>query len=397
MTRVTIESIGRRGEGVGTVDGQRIYVPFALPGEDAEIDLAGERGILRELRTTSPDRQPPICPYFAFCGGCQLQHLSPATYAQFKRGLVTEALAFRGIDAPVGELVDARGAGRRRATLHARHGGVGYMIQRSHDLFAIDHCPILVPALQKSPILVRAIWQAMGDCDVGLTASETGLDVDVRLAKSRPSKRLVDAAQGMRRLARLTLNGELLLQNAPPRVMMGGAPVELPIGSFLQATAAAEEALAERVVQALDGCTNVADLFCGVGPFALRLARSARITAIDSDRPAAEALAKGARFTQGLKPIVTAVRDLFREPLAADELKRFDGVVFDPPRAGAEAQAQALAASRIKTVVGVSCDPVTFARDAKILVDGGYRLESVTPVDQFAYSTHVEIVGVFRR
>jgi 23S rRNA (uracil1939-C5)-methyltransferase len=183
----------------------------------------------------------------------------------------------------------------------------------------------------------------------------------------------------------------------PPAVKIGRSLVELPVGSFLQATQKAEETLAELVISAVGKAKHVADLFCGVGPFALRLAETARVHAADSDKPATAALAKAVRFTQGLKPVTTLARDLFRDPLAPAELQPFDAVVFDPPRAGAEAQAKELARSKVKAVVAVSCEPKTFARDAAILIAGGYRLESVTPVDQFAWSAHVEVVGVFRR
>jgi 23S rRNA (uracil1939-C5)-methyltransferase len=397
MTRVTIQSLGQRGEGVAEIDGAKVYVPFALPGEDVEIDVTGDHGVVREMFREDAARAAPICPHFTMCGGCQLQHLPAAQYAAFKRGLVITALSFQGIEADVAPLVDARGAGRRRATLHARREGVGYMVQRSHDLYAIDTCPILVPALAKVPEIAHAIWQSVGDCDVSATATLTGLDIGVRTEKRAPVSRLMPFAQKQRGLARLALNGEMVLQNAPPAVRMGKATVELPIGSFLQATEAAEATLAALVVEGLAGRKAVTDLFGGAGPFALRLAESARVAAYDSDKPAIASLEKAVRNTQGLNPVTAKARDLFRDPLAAVELKDFDGAVFDPPRAGSEAQATELAQSKLKTIVGVSCEPKTFARDAKILIDGGYTLERVTPVDQFAYSTHVEIVGVFRR
>ncbi len=199
------------------------------------------------------------------------------------------------------------------------------------------------------------------------------------------------------RLARLTLNGELVVQAQLPVVAMGKARVETPAGSFLQATEAAELVLSRLVLDGLDGSKSVADLFCGIGPFALRIAETTRLFAADSDKPAIAALSNAVRHTQGLKPVNAVARDLFRDPLAPTELAQFDAVVFDPPRAGAEAQSHELARSKLRTVIAVSCEPRTFARDAAILLAGGYRLESVTPVDQFAWSTHVELVGVFRR
>jgi 23S rRNA (uracil1939-C5)-methyltransferase len=226
--------------------------------------------------------------------------------------------------------------------------------------------------------------------------TDTGLDMSVRSARKLRSEQLASFAR-THRLARLIFNGEPVYMAQVPTLRMGKSVVELPPASFLQATAAAEEALAALVVAGVGAAKTVADLFCGVGPFALRLAGQARVYAADSDRLAVVALQKAVNHTQGFKPVTTQVRDLFRDPLAPIELDRHDAVVFDPPRAGAEAQARELARSKVKTVVAVSCDPTSFARDAGILVGGGYKLVSVTPVDQFAYAAHVELVAIFRR
>ncbi len=346
---------------------------------------------------SDPAAAEPFCPYFGTCGGCTMQDLGPAAYDAAKRGLVEEALRAARIEIRPAPLVAAHGAGRRRATLHARGPAVGYMAARSHDVVDITHCPILVPALsQRAPALTRAIAATIGDCDVALTASDTGLDVAVRTQRRPKPERLTLLAQRAG-VARLALNGEIVLQKRPPALRMGKAVVELPIGSFLQATAAAEERLAALVLEGVGPARAVADLFCGAGPFTLRLAERARVEAVDADRAALAALDKAVRHTQGLKPVTTRRRDLFREPLVPVELKGLDAVVFDPPRAGAEAQARELARTDIGTIVAVSCEPRTFARDAAILMAGGYRLETLTPLDQFAWSAHVELVGVFRK
>ena len=235
-----------------------------------------------------------------------------------------------------------------------------------------------------------------GDGDVAITATDTGLDLAIK-SERKPRPEAIAAFAQTHKLARLAFNGETRFMARPPAVKMGKALVELPVESFLQATQKAEETLAELVMSAVGKAKSVADLFCGVGPFALRLAETAKVFAADSDKPATAALAKAVRFTQGLKPVTVLARDLFRDPLAPVELQPYDAVVFDPPRAGAEGQARELARSKVKTVVAVSCEPRTFARDAAILLAGGYRLESVTPVDQFVWSAHVELVGVFRR
>ena len=343
------------------------------------------------------DIADPFCPYYGTCGGCTLQHLGPASYTAYKRSLVEDALRRAQVQATLEPMIEAHGDGRRRATLHARGKEVGYMAARSHDLVDIMACPILVPALQeRAAALTRPIAATIGDCDVAFTATNSGLDVAIRTEKRLKPEKLTILAQRSK-VARLSLNGEIVLQTQPPAVTMGRARVEIPIGSFLQATAMAEATLGALVVEGVGKAKSVADLFCGMGPFTLRVAETAKVYAADSDKPAILALEKALRFARGLKPIVARARDLMREPMVPVELKEFDAVVFDPPRAGAEAQARELAKSKVPVVVGVSCEPKTFARDAAILIAGGYRLEKLTPVDQFAWSTHVELVGVFRR
>ena len=343
------------------------------------------------------DRIEPFCPYFGVCGGCTLQHYGPPDYLALKTELVASALRSAHIEASLSPLLEAHGDGRRRATLHARGKAVGYMQARSHELLDITACPILVPSLAaRKPAMARPIAATIGDCDVAFTATDTGLDVAIASDRKLKPEKLTLLAQRLQ-LARMSVNGEIVLQARAPAVRMGKAVVELPISSFLQATTMAEQTLAKLVTEGVGPAKSVADLFCGLGPFTLRLAETARIFAADADKSAIVALQNAVKHTQGLKPVNAMMRDLFREPLVASELKGYDAVVFDPPRAGAEAQARELAKSTVKTVVAVSCEPRTFARDAAILIAGGYRLESVTPVDQFAWSMHVEVVGVFRR
>jgi 23S rRNA (uracil1939-C5)-methyltransferase len=342
------------------------------------------------------DRVEPFCPYFGSCGGCTLQHFGPPSYMALKQELVEMALRGAHIETTVLPLIEAHGDGRRRATLHARGKAVGYMRARSHDLLDITACPILVPALQsRASAMTRPIAATIGDCDVAFTATDTGIDVAVHTEKKFKPERLTLLAQRLG-VPRMTLNGEIVLQSRTPSVKMGKATVELPIESFLQATAIAEGTLARLVLEGVGPAKTVADLFCGLGPFTLRLAETARVYAADADKAGIAALQLAVRNTRGLKPVTAQMRDLFREPLVPTELIQ-DVVVFDPPRAGAEAQSRELAKSNVKTIVAVSCEPKTFARDAAILIAGGYRLEKVTPVDQFAWSAHVELVGVFKR
>jgi 23S rRNA (uracil1939-C5)-methyltransferase len=411
VERLEIKRLGRRGEGIADSPAGPLYVPYVLPGETAEVDAwpgHPDRRRLVRVDVASPERVAPICPHFGVCGGCALQHWDLARYRDWKRGLVLEALAWVGIDAPVDDVIDAHGEGRRRAVFHARRSQrdvleVGFAALRTHQLVAIDRCPVLAPSLDGA---VPAAWsvaemleRTRKPLDIQVTASETGLDIDVRGSGPLSAARGAELAQVAERLklARLTRHGELIAQRATPTLSIGRARVALPPGCFLQPTAAGEAALAALVAEGCGEAKEIADLFAGVGPFALRLAERVRVTAIDSDQAAIAALKRAAETTSGRKPVATEVRDLFRRPLMAAELKRYDCVVFDPPRQGAEAQACTLAASGVPVVVAVSCNPTTFARDARILVDGGYRLKRVTPVDQFRYSFHVELVGRFER
>lgn len=397
MTRTArIDSLGHKGEGIAVIEGNRVFVPFALPGEEVVLEVEGERGRLVDILTPSPHRAAPFCPHFGVCGGCQLQHMDPASYAAFKTELVENPLRQAGIDVPVSRFVLAHGAGRRRATLHARRDAAGYMRLRSHDLLDLDACPILVPGLARAPDIARALGAAIGECDIAFTASNAGIDAVIRKApKGMKVDKLVPLANALG-LARLAVDREMILLRQQPSIFMGRAEVALPIGSFLQATAAAEQVLADHVVAAVGKAKSVADLFCGVGPFALRLAETAPVYAADSDKPAILALDKAARHTRGLKTVTTRARDLFRDPLTRFELD-FDCVVLDPPRAGAEAQVKEIALSKLRHVVMVACDPRSFARDAAHLVQAGFILEELIAVDQFAWSNHIELAATFRR
>lgn len=392
----TIETLGHKGEGVVSIDGRKVYVPFALPGEVVEIDVVGERGTVVTIKSPAPDRTDPFCKHFGTCGGCQLQHMDAEGYAAFKIGLVETPLRHAGIDAKVERLITAHGLGRRRATLHARKDAAGYMRLRSHDLLDLDACPILVPGLKRAPDIARALGAAVGECDISFTATNAGIDVGIRnAAKGLRVEKLVPLANDLG-VARLALDKEMVLLRQQPTISMGRSEVELPIGSFLQATAEAEDVLASYVLASVGKAKSVADLFCGIGPFALRLAEHAPVYAADSDRAGIAALEKAVRHTKGLKAVTAKARDLFRDPLTRFELN-FETVVLDPPRAGAEAQVKEIALSKVRNVVMVACDPRTFARDAAHLVQAGFMLSDLVAVDQFAYSTHVELAATFRR
>jgi 23S rRNA (uracil1939-C5)-methyltransferase len=410
--QLAINRIGHRGDGVADTAVGPVFVPYALAGEAVTVaPVAGhpDRRHLVHVDKPSHERIAPVCKHFGACGGCAMQHWSLAEYHLWKRSLVVEALSHAGLIAPVDEvIVDAHGQGRRRAVLHARRGDnnileVGFTAPRAHHIVAIDRCPILAPGLDGA---VRAAW-AIADVlkpankplDIQFTATYGGMDVDVRGSGAITSGLMTALARvaEAHKLMRITRHGELVTQSAQPMLKIGRCDVPLPPGAFLQATTEGEAVLARLVLGHAGGAKRVADLFAGIGTFALRLADNARVSAADSETTAIEALKRAASNTSGLKPVETQTRDLFRRPFMAVELKAYDAVVFDPPRQGAEAQSQELAKSNVKTIVAVSCDANTFARDAAILVAGGYKLAAVTAVDQFRYSFHVEIVAKFTR
>ena len=409
--RLTVARFGHFGDGIADTAAGPVYVPYALPGECVEVEaVAGHPDRRRLLRVieASPQRVAPFCPHFGTCGGCAVQQWAEAPYRDWKRGLVQSALAHERIEAEAGELVDAHGEGRRRAVFHARRGNkdilaVGFSAQKAHIIVPIDRCPVLAPTMQGA---LDAAW-ALGEIlertrkplDIQVTGSDTGLDIDIRGSGPLDAAHLAALAQvaEARKLARITRHGELVIQRTVPMLRMGRANVALPPGSFLQATAKGEAVLGALVVEHAGRARKMADLFCGTGPFALRLAEQATILAADSEAAALDALGRAAKATPGLKPVTLLRRDLFRRPLVAAELKGYDAVVFDPPRQGAQAQARELAASAVPLVIAVSCSASSFARDARLLIDGGYRLTAVTPVDQFRYTPHVEIVAKFQR
>jgi len=409
--RLVIDRLGQHGDGIAEGPGGPIYVTGALPGETVEVDAMParpERRRLVNVQQSSAQRVEPICPHFGVCGGCAIQHLAEEPYRDWKRDLVVTALSQAGIDTPVAPLIDAHGDGRRRAVFHARRGAhdvlqVGFSAARAHHIVPIDRCPILAKSLEGA---LKAAWAiaetidfARKPLDIQFTATEQGLDVDIRGSGALTAPMMAALAGVAQRydFARLTRHGELIAQMRTPTLRMGAATVPLPPGAFLQATATSEATLSRLVLECASGANRIADLFAGVGTFALRLAAQARVAAFDEDEAAIRALKRAASGAAGLKPVHAERRDLFKAPLSAAELNRFDSIVFDPPRQGASLQSREIAASRVATVVAVSCNPGTLARDIRHLLDGGYRLLAVVPVDQFRYSAHVEIVAHLQR
>ncbi len=410
---VTIEALGAKGDGIAQTDLGPVYVPLSLPGERVEIELDDEilRGRVLKIVEPSPDRQTPQCSHFGQCGGCTLQHLAAVPYLDWKRQIVVDAFAARGLEVSV-DPVRAIGPGtRRRAVLAARRTKktvqLGFHGPRNANVIDLSECPVLhrdietlLPALKTliGPLLTRK-----GEARLTVTRAANGLDVGISGAREQVSAadraKLAAQAQDIG-LVRLTLEDEIIAEQMPPLVRFADVDVALPSKTFLQASCEADTIMAQLVVAAIDAgdkVRHVADLFCGAGTLSLPLGRRVQVTSIDNDDAAIRALDQGVRHAQGLKAVHTRMRDLFLEPLSGKELTAFDAIVFDPPRAGAKAQAQALAASKVPLVVAVSCNPKTLARDVRTLVDGGYKIEKITPVDQFIFSPHVEAVAVLRR
>lgn len=398
-----IERLNLRGEGVAP----GLVVARALPGEEVGGEAVDGRIAQPKILTPSPDRAAAPCRHYKACGGCALQHASDAFVQEWKTGVVRQALAGQGLEAPFRQTLTSPAGTRRRATLAGRRlksgALVGFHGRASDTVTAIPGCTLLDPALVAVIPALEALVTEGGSRkgEVRLTVTRYAEGVEVSVEEGKPLDRALRLAlpqiAGAHRLARLVWNGEVLLQEAPPSLLMGRARVSPPPGAFLQATPQGEAALKAAVIEAVGGAKQVVDLFAGCGTFALPLAETAEVHAVESAAPMLAALDLGWRNAAGLKRVTTEARDLFRRPLMPDELKRFDAAVIDPPRAGAEAQVAELAQAAVPVIAHVSCNPVTFARDARVLVGAGYRLDWVQVVDQFRWSAHVELVARFSR
>ena len=406
---VSVVAVGAQGDGM-TAAG--MPVALTLPGESVRVLIEGGRGELTEILDASFDRVLPRCVHFGDCGGCALQHWAPQPYLSWKAELVRRALSYVQIEAEILPTFAAPPGSRRRLALHAKgaKGGaqLGFKARRSWRLIDLEACPVSDPRLVAAlPALRRLagpfLEHPKSAPTLHVTLTATGIDVDVTGVERKSGGLSADARVRAAKAAeaggftRVTLAGETVYQSRDSVVRLGSALVALPPGAFLQAVPQAEEAMAGFVLNAASGAHRIADLFCGVGTFTFRLAAVAPVIAADSDASAIKALKTGIATAPGLKAITAEVRDLERRPLLAQDMKSVDTVVFDPPRAGAAMQTGEIGRSKASRVIGVSCNPTTFARDARSLIDAGFKLESVLPVDQFVWSPHIELVGIFSR
>jgi 23S rRNA (uracil1939-C5)-methyltransferase len=411
---VTIERLGAQGDGIAATADGPVYVPFALPGEKVAIARVRNQGTIMSILAPSPDRREPPCRHFGpdgvngTCGGCTLQHMADAPYQAFKRQLVIDALKSRGLTPEIAPLVPAHPGDRRRVVFAARRTEkdmlIGFNQAESHHIVAIEECPISSAGIVSRLPAIKAIGASVAvnaePFRIAVLETLSGLDLAIEGVKKlsdQQRRKAVETVLGLRGIARVSLDGEILVEPVKPSIDFGGVRVSPPAGGFAQATKPAEEAMAELVLAHVGKAKRIADLFAGAGTFSLRLARIGRVHAVEGEEKALAALDHAARNTKGLKPVTVERRDLFRRPLMTSELKAYDAVVFDPPRAGAEFQCRELARSAVKKVVAVSCNPLTLARDLAILVEGGYRITSVTPIDQFLWSAHVEAVATLEK
>jgi 23S rRNA (uracil1939-C5)-methyltransferase len=418
LADLTVERIGAGGDGIGRWHGEPVFLPFTAPGDRVRAGLQARRGGGREGRVVEwldrgPGRITPACPHFGRCGGCALQHLEPDLYAEAKLAGLHQALAHIGVSPDVVQSLHHVGtAGRRRIRVGIRRPSgpvaparVGLRERFSHELVDLRHCVVIAPALLALIDALRRRGHALlspgGNADASMTATDAGIDLLIESAEPPALPTLEALAgladeQGLARIVWRTGAADVpVVEARTPHVMHSGVTVTVPPGGFLQASAEAERLIVAEVAGAIDRDHAALDLYAGLGAFAFALARDGRrVHAVEGDAAAVAALSRAAAGHPG---VTVERRDLAREPLSPAELACWRAAVFDPPRAGARRQAEALAASNLHTVVAVSCNPATFARDARCLIGGGFRLERVVPIDQFVWSAHLEVVGVFRR
>ncbi|RLQ87447.1 class I SAM-dependent RNA methyltransferase [Notoacmeibacter ruber] len=406
--RWTIRQIGNKGDGIaGDEAGNTAFIPFTLPGETVSAAVTNGRGESIAILQPSSERVEPPCPHFGDCGGCALQHWERRAYSTWKREKLVDALKSRGIDIEVAPLIDCPEQARRRVTFGVRRTEAGLLLgfhaALSNRIVPIETCIIADPAIVASLPALRLLGEAVATgtapFSMTVTTTETGLDVALS-GLSAPDEKVRHAVVALAlelRFARVSWNGEILVEPVKPDIVFGTAKVTPPPGAFLQAVPSAEEAMASLVVEHVKGAKMVADLFAGCGTFALRMARKANVHAVEGEAAPLAALQSGFRFGEKLRQVTVEKRDLFDRPLTWKELKSFDAVVFDPPRAGAEDQCRQLAKSDVPRLAAVSCNPVTLARDLSILLDGGYTLKSITPIDQFLWSPHLEVLALLEK
>lgn len=405
--KLQIRQVSIQGDGIADGPEGPIYVPFSLPDEVVEGDVVGNRIPKPRIVEPSENRVKAPCTHFKICGGCSMQHASDNFVADWKTDVVRNALAAHDLSSEFRPIITSPAHSRRRATFAAERTKKGVLIgfhgRASGTVVAIPSCKLLHPDIMATMPAMEALTKLGASRKAGIsilvTQSAAGADVSVNDAKEADGPMMVELGALVEKfkLSRLSWNGEIVAMRTAPIQTFEGISVSPPVGAFLQATEAGQNALTESVLDAVSGAKNIVDLFAGCGTFSLPLAKSAQVLAVEGDAPLLDALDAGWRNGNGLKTLETQKRDLFRNPLLPEDLRKFDAVVIDPPRAGAKAQCEELAKTGIQRIAFVSCNPVTFARDAKVLVNAGYTIEWIQVVDQFRWSAHVELVALFTK
>jgi 23S rRNA (uracil1939-C5)-methyltransferase len=416
LIELSVERIGARGDGIAWHRGEPVFLPFTAPGDRVRARLGVRRGGGREGQIvdwliSGPGRADPPCRHFGTCGGCALQHLDPAPYQTAKLGARYATLERVGIDPGVVAPMRIVPPARRWARLGLARPAdprlpvrTGYRERFRHNLVDLRECPVLEAALfalvGELRLVARDLLPLGGTAEVTMTRTDSGVDLLIEAAE-RPGLSALEALArfadkcDLARVVWRTRGDEIVVvERRPVRVLLSGVAVPHPPGAFLQASEAAELILVEGVLAGIGSRHPVLDLFAGLGTFTFALARTGPVHAVERDERAFAALAQA---VAGQPRVTFERRDLARNPLPPEALARYAAAVFDPPRAGAARQTAALAASALETVVAVSCNAATFARDAAKLIADGFRLEQITPVDQFVWTPHLELVAVFRR
>lgn len=399
-----IHSLSIHGDGIA--DGP-IYAPFTLPGELIEGNLTGNRISTPRVLRPSQHRITAPCSHFKSCGGCAMQHASDAFVATWKVDVIKQALSAHGLTTDIRTVATSPPHSRRRATLagkRTKNGAmVGFHTRASNVIIAIPNCTLLEPEIMAAIPALEALTvigaSRKAELSIAVNATHNGLDISVSNGKELDPSSLEKLAHlvEIHKFSRLTWNGDTIAARAPAALDIAGTFVIPPPGAFIQATEAGQKTLIKEVCNIVAGTNSVVDLFAGCGTFSLPQANIASVHAVEGDAQLLTALDAAWRQSSGLKPVTIEKRDLFRNPLLPDELDMHDAIIIDPPRAGAEAQSHMIAKCSVDTVAFVSCNPVTFARDARILSESGYVLNLVQPIDQFRWSSHVELVANFTR
>ncbi|MBT5187824.1 MAG: 23S rRNA (uracil(1939)-C(5))-methyltransferase RlmD [Kordiimonadaceae bacterium] len=415
--KINIESLGGRGDGITVSEGKTLYVPYTVTGDVVEVKVNGSKGRLRHVHQKSEHRIEAVCEHFTKCGGCMLQHVEADFYKNWKTDLIKTALVNQGIEGvDVLPIQISPLNSRRRTSFQAIGRGdgklvLGYAEKGSHNLINIGMCPILVPEISSfiNPLktFLSKLLEKQQKMTIQVTKGDNGLDVIFKGKGDVDLNLRMDLAEFAEKhdLARISWFNtslkkpyyEMLAERRKPYVTFGGNKVFFPEGSFLQATEQGQEALISAMLGGIKGASRVVDLFSGCGTFSIAAAKTATVHAVENNDEMLSALKNSANMMTNIKQVTSELRDLFLRPLLPHELNKYDVAIIDPPRAGARHQMTEIINSDIKTLIMISCNPITFARDVQGLTDAGFTMGSVRPVDQFLFSPHLEIISVFNR